>query len=824
MNRRVLVPLDSKTKEINDYSKFIKLLKHPIIIINSFGDILHCNDALVELYNISYSELVNRNLFELCKKHHITPPFVTLEKALTENQAITTVAYKKNHVETTQTIQWTASLINDENTVVIIGFDISALIHSLVQEKNTQNSIIDRIPNHYIFWKDRNSVYLGCNQALALAVGLQSCSDIIGKTDYDLPTTKEQSDAYRADDKQVMDSKQEKLNIEETQTGADGVERVLLTSKAPLIDEQGNVYGVLGIYSDITAKKEMERSLINAKNQADAANKAKTEFLANMSHDIRTPLSGVIGMSELLERELTDPTQKEFAHMLHDSSEELLGMLNDIIENIWAETAREDEIQLEAFSLHQCIQHLVSLELPSTQLKGLELQVTIDKDVPHYIVSDQKKLHRILLNLLGNAIKFTASGCITIEIKCLERDKAYAHIQFGVADTGIGIPQDQQDKVFDRFFRASPSYKGIYKGHGLGLHIAQSFITLLGGHITLTSQEGVGTTFNFDLRCAIASKKQVKSTVLDRQPSPLAKTTSNTLAPIGNKESKKVSESNINAPYLLLIEDNPIALKILETIVGNEGFRFISSTTGEDALVLAKSTQFDLIITDVGLPGISGHEFTRCFRKWEASNKKKATPIVGLTGHARDAARKECIACGMNDVFSKPASTPMVKDIVSQFILKQQITTNDSSHKEPSTQLSEGKLGYDLPETEQELFQLEAFEIFDPQLAMQHLNDMALLFTVLKDFISDTIQSDIHGMEQAYAVQDWETVEKLAHKIKGGLSYMGTRRMQYACQYLERYHKAGHRLLLDKLYKQVMDVNHTTVETLQAWLKKYTSI
>lgn len=167
------------------------------------------------------------------------------------------------------------------------------------------------------------------------------------------------------------------------------------------------------------------------------------------------------------------------------------------------------------------IENLIKLESPTTTVKHLELNYHIDVNVPRYLVCDRKKIHRILLNLLGNAIKFTESGQISIQVKCLERTPSNVHLQFGVSDTGIGIPIELQDKVFDRFFRVNPSYKGVYKGHGLGLHIAHAYVSLLGGHITLESKENVGTTFYFDLNCKIGDDQDLISkdqSILDDMP------------------------------------------------------------------------------------------------------------------------------------------------------------------------------------------------------------------------------------------------------------------------------------------------------------------
>lgn len=516
------------------------------------------------------------------------------------------------------------------------------------KEKQFINDLLNLLPTA-IFWKNTEGVFLGCNKRFSELSGIKSPEEIIGKTDYDMPWGKQQADLYIKDDKEIILTKKPKSNIEEALTLSDGSELFLLTNKIPLFSAEGEIMGVLGIFYDITERKNMELSLEKAKDIAEAANKAKTEFIANMSHDIRTPLSGVIGLSQILEHSLSNETQKEQAHLLHDSGEVLLTMLNEILDDLRAENLTDNDLKEETFDIHQCIQDLVRLELPTTTLKHLKLAVAIDNDIPQYIVSDRKKIHRILLNLLGNAIKFTQSGKITIEVKCLEKDNAKVHLQFGVADTGVGIPKELQQKVFDRFFRVTSSYKGLYKGHGLGLHIAQSYVSLLGGHITLTSEKDVGSTFHFDVSCAVGDGPCLDS-----------KSHTKTM-----KHTAPSTRHDKKPPHLLLVEDNLIALKVIEIMVKGAGYTFSSAEDGEKALWLAQSIDFDLIITDIGLPGISGYELTQHIRDWEKSQNKPPIPILGLTGHALEAVKQECMDSGMNKVYAKPITQAVLKEITS---------------------------------------------------------------------------------------------------------------------------------------------------------------
>lgn len=793
---------------INCSCEFL-FVPQPSILLSPTGAVLDCNEAFLYLFSLEREGLIGQNFFSICDEHKIIPPITDLTN-ISEPQESKTIVFKTGHNKLLQTIQWSIAPIRSgqyKNCIFFLGFNITEFISSAAKEANIIKSIIDQLPNHYIFWKDKNSTYLGCNQLLASAVGLQSSSEIVGKTDYDLPTSKEQSEAYRADDQIVMLSGQPKLNIEETQTLTDGNTRILSTNKTPLIDDHGNVYGVLAIYSDITERKNLERSLENAKNMAEAASRAKSEFIANMSHDLRTPLSGIVGMSELLQGDVDKRQQKQYAEWINESGEQLLGLLNGILDVVSADNIKENDIQEETFDLAQCLQDLIRLEIPSAELKGISLRTNLDANVPTYIHSDRTKLHRTLLNLLGNAIKFTEKGSITIEVQVIEKNPERAFLQFRVVDTGIGIPTDLQDKVFDRFYRVNPSHKGVYSGHGIGLHIAQSYVKLLGGEIKVKSKEGEGTSFYFDLNLKVGDESQARSSASAQGKK--SKTTDGKLSP-----SLQLSLSP-DAPKILLVEDNGIALKMIEVLATHLGCNYTSVKDGEKALRLAKSSNFDLIITDIGLPGISGHRLTHLIREWEYTTRKPATPIIGLSAHVNEEIKEECYLSGMNEVLTKPINLKRFQTLLTQFV--------EPGEKDRSALISSSdtavKLGLDLTDTEEELFQLEQYPLLEIDTAIQNIGDEELLRQMLEILLHQEIPNDLVALEKAHLQEDWDAIEKVAHKMKGGAIYVGTTRMKYACQYLERYHKAGYSNVLEPLYQQLITVVSHTAPHIERWLK-----
>ena len=577
----------------------------------------------------------------------------------------------------------------------------------------------------------------------------------------------------------------------------DGEVRWIMDNGFPLINEQGDCFGVTGIAIDVSQQKKQEETLRIAKDAAEAANQAKTAFIANMSHDIRTPLTGVVGMSRLLEDTLLDPKQKQYARWLGESGNQLLYMLNGILDVVSADHAREEDIRESTFDVRQIMADIVRLERPSTLLKGLDLISHVDENVPHHLISDVTKINQILLNLLGNAIKFTNAGHVGLHITWLRETDDDVRLQFRVTDTGMGIALKFQSNVFERFFRVTPSYKGTYTGHGMGLHIAQSYANLLGSEIHLTSEVGVGSTFYFD----VTFKKGAPL------PAAYPEETSCVNVPIKNRPQ--------NPPHLLLIEDNVIALHVLENLVTQAGCRFTSALDGESAFKLAKRERFNAIIADLGLPGMSGIDFTMKLRAYEFKKNLKAVPIIGLTAHTQGRIKDDCLKAGMMDACSKPINLVTLERIKTRFC------PPTALEQVPGMQTD--RLGFDLPNTEPELFQLHAFDVLNTKSALMSMgDDEALLKTILTSVMLQEMPNDMMELEHAHTAKDWYEIEKLAHRMKGGLVYCGTIKLVRACQYLERYHKAGHTRLLEALYHQLRQVAGETMRAIQYWLSETT--
>lgn len=523
-----------------------------------------------------------------------------------------------------------------------------------------------------VYWKDRNGIYRGGNDYLAHIAGFKSREEIVGKTDRDFAEifhwSEDMLEGIMHFDMAVMESGTPKYNHEELPfTTAEGHEIIQLSNKVPLFNKNNQVIGLVGISLDITELKKTQEALIKAKEAAEDADIAKTELIANMSHDIRTPLSGVVGLGIIVEQEIEDPQIKAKVHDMVKSADELLNMLNDILDIVSLGNITVKDIREEPFDLAYLVQTIVDLEKSSTELKNIRLMQHIDPNIPPILVGDHKKIYHILLNLVGNAIKFTKKGDVSIHIKLTEKSRDRVHLLFEVCDTGVGIPAKSLSKVFELFYKVTASYKGQDKSHGVGLHIVKTYTELLGGTVSVESKVNKGSKFSLTLQLKIADK--------DAKPQNLSRDSyiKHTTAPLEILAPPPPKADPIHipdAPEFLLIEDNTVACLVAKTMIQRAHCNVTIAIDGETGLAFAKSKHFDIILTDVGLPGISGIEFAQQLRQYEKEHQKSPVPIVAMTGHAEGKIRDECIAAGMNEVRIKPIRPEVLEDICKQYHLR----------------------------------------------------------------------------------------------------------------------------------------------------------
>lgn len=379
-------------------------------------------------------------------------------------------------------------------TVVGLIFFYKAANGKLADENIELEEILKQLPGH-VYWVNKENVYLGCNDQQAKSAGLNSREEIIGKRNADLPWNVNAGELSEALDK---------INMEVIQTGKaitleelaslkkDGSEMMLLSNKTPIRNAQGEIMGMVGISIDITDKR---RQLILEKNKAESANRAKMEFLQDMRHDIRTPITGIIGCAELINSSKNDPSKvAEYSSVLIKSSNALLSLMNDVLDSIQA-TSGEIQLLKKKFDLKLILEKVIELNQSKAYQKKLPLTLQYDPLIPKYLIGDSKRLYRIVLELITNALKYTHQGSVTVTAKLAKNENRNVIVKIAVQDTGIGIPDDQKQEIFTRFTRLHPASQGIYPGTGLGLAIIKQFLEDLQAEIYVESGINKGSTF-----------------------------------------------------------------------------------------------------------------------------------------------------------------------------------------------------------------------------------------------------------------------------------------------------------------------------------------
>ena len=415
----------------------------------------------------------------------------------------------------------------------------------------------------------------------------------------------------------------------------------VLISGAPVMNMEGEVIGSLGIHYDITARKKLEEELKAAKHVAEAAREAEKQFLARMSHEIRTPLNAIIGMTHLLYDTRPNIQQRDYLDGLRTSADLLLKLISDILDISKIE-AGEIKVNAKEFDLPGVLKSLQKTFQLKTEKENIEILIDIEDDIENLIIGDELLLNQILLNLMGNAVKFTDDGEVGVRVRRGEQIKGRTNFEFEVFDTGIGIPTKELDMIFENFKQADHEGKYLKGGTGLGLAICKQLIELQGGKISVASQPDTGTNFYFNLPLIETDKKSI----------------------IKKLVSDFMSGDFKSDHRLLIVEDNMMNQKYITNLLKKWSVKYELANHGMEAVEMARKQKFDLVFMDISMPIMDGYEATIQIRSQKNLNQN--TPIIALTASAILSQKNKALAVGMNDFLAKPFKPKQLREMISK--------------------------------------------------------------------------------------------------------------------------------------------------------------
>ncbi len=513
------------------------------------------------------------------------------------------------------------------------------LQRSVIRAKQEWERTFDVVPD-MIAILDKDYRIVRVNKAMAERLNLDF-KDCVGKLCYQMMHGTDQPPSYCPNAMLLKDYNEHIVEVNESRLDAN-----LLVTVSPIFNPDGQLLGSVHVARDISRQKQVEKELKDAKEAAEAANRSKSEFLANMSHEIRTPMNAILGFAEILSQKITDHQHRQYLKTILKSGETLLALINDILDLSKIESGKL-ELEYEPVNIRQMMTEIRQMFIPRAEQKNIELKTEIADEVPELLISDGVRLRQILINLVGNAIKFTDKGYVRIRINCEMEENTVVPssctLHFEIEDTGIGIPDNQQTLIFESFRQQEGQKNRKYGGTGLGLTISKKLAELMNGNISLQSREGIGSRFGVRLN----HLKIADPTECHDNPSQI-----------------RDIPADFDPASILLVDDVRANRELIKGYLEDSRLRFIEADSGDNALQILHEKMPDLILMDLRMPGRDGYEITGEIRK---NDMFSHIPIIAMTASVMK--EDEIRIQGLFDGYlKKPVSLKFLIEELKQFL------------------------------------------------------------------------------------------------------------------------------------------------------------
>ncbi len=614
-----------------------------VFIINHNGNIVQVNQSVLNRLGYQEHELLLESFVKLHTEAHSTISATLNVVFGGERGQYTSKMRTRDGNEVPVEVRMVKGFWSRRDVIYAIAQDISPRIEAERVIKASEEKFSKAFNTASVMMSIStvdDGLYLDVNDAFLMKTGLRK-DEVIGRRSIDLGIFEE------------VDRRFDLIAYLREHGRVSNLETKILTRKNETITtllsiEVINIQGrecLLSAMNDITLRKKQEQELVEAKELAEEASRAKERFLSTMSHEIRTPMNAVIGMTNLLLQEEPKPEQLNHLTALKYSAENLLALLNDILDFSKIEAGRLD-LMLSDIDLHQMHAGLLGAFTQMAKEKGLDIKGKIDAEIPHLLSGDRIRLNQVLTNLVGNAIKFTSKGHVGLEFSLLKRNKKSVRVRFSVFDTGIGIAEDSQRVIFQEFTQVH-GQMSRFGGTGLGLAISKQLVGLMGGSIELRSTPGIGSTFFFDLTLPVIPEDKVQVPQLSLE-----------------------AELNKGHVYnVLVVEDNELNTLIVRRFLSSWGINHEHAENGLVALEMVRSTNFDLILMDLEMPEMNGYEAAMAIRSLDCP-VKNSIPIIALSASAMRDVKRKIFSIGMNDFVLKPFNPADLKQKIVKYLLK----------------------------------------------------------------------------------------------------------------------------------------------------------